>query len=102
MSPSDILDRDDLMQQYKITGTWIREHGRLSGGVGKPMTWLRSEFEDYYYSWRAKERERYISGHTESAKISGEIAAVVRSINTARSRTAQTEMRGRGGSVTTS
>ena len=98
MKTLDIIDRNDLKRDYKKTDAWIKRYGRMAGGYGKPMTWIRSEFEAFETQMRHADRNRRIEAAQKNAKITAELQHVIRHISTAPSAQQGTrEMRGRGG-----
>ena len=98
MKTLDIIDRNVLKLDYRKTDSWIKKYGRLAGGHGKPMTWVREDFEAFERAMRAASNSERADVLAAKQGIDKAIAQVVGQISSARSaQSAPREMRGQGG-----
>jgi len=98
MKMLDIIDRADLKRDYKKSDAWIKKFGRLAGGHGKPMTWIREDFEAFERAMRAASNSQRADAIAAKQGIDKEISQIVRQIFSARSaQSTPREMKGHGG-----
>ena len=94
----DILTKEELKVEYKLTDGYLRIHGRAMGGHGKPMIFDRELVELYLreqiWGERLEEEAKKAAAEDLKAFIEGKVRSIQ---SAATAKAVSGEMKGRGG-----